>query len=358
MKAFFSKEIFRREKTSAKAIAVFAGIALLVSMGASAHGEVRISNRLYVSPSHLEYGTVFPEEVLFQSIFIRLSNSFLKNSALDVVDYKIRQRIKPRNPKDASYCQDHPSDLARCYPTLCPYLSKSPDGAPINDTGVPAFHDPNAPSSIAVGRLSKSSNDTKDSWVIDLHVPCFQGQCAQDDVVPKEYEADPSLEGVFLGCDLVILVDEEQKGRVDFWRNWDSHDTYTQAQINSWLAIINGASGWLVSESGYSIDTAGMMNVIQSAHSCNSATRVCAKKKFLAHYLATRLNVESGRKLLTNQYLVSGAQMSYLGLTNPDSLSDIISSIEGKLPDNGTNPTREQFMLMGIMSDNINNTGL
>jgi hypothetical protein len=327
-------------------------------MTVSATGGTQISTRLLVSPSHLEYGTVFPEEVLFQSVFIRLSNSFLKNNGLDAVNYKIRQRIKPRSSRDASYCQDHPSDLTRCYPTLCPYLSKEPDGTPVNDTGVAAFHDPNASSSIAVGRLSKSDNDLKDSWVIDLHVPCFKGQCAQDDIVPKEYEADPSLEGEFFGCDLVILVDEEQKGTIGFWKNWDSHDTYTQEQINNWLAAINGASGWLVSEAGYSADATGMVSLIQSSLGCNGSTRACAKKKFLAQYLVTRLNVESQRKPLTNPYPVSSGQRTYLGLTNPDSLSDIIASIEGKLPDNGTNPTRAQFILMHGLCNTINNTGL
>jgi len=349
---------FSKSRAPIKVIAVFAGIALLVSMGVSAHDEVRISNRLYVSPSHLEYGTVFPEEVLFQSVFIKLSRSFLKNSGLDTVEYKIRQRIKPRDPRDASYCQSSPNDLRRCYPTLCPYLSKEPDGSPNNDTGVSAFHDPNDLSSIAYGLLSKSANDTKDSWIIDLHVPCFQGQCAQDDMVPKGYEADPSLEGEFFGCDLVILVDEEQKGTIGFWRNWDSHDTYTQEQINGWLAAINSASGWIVSEAGYAVNTSGMVSLIQSAQGCNAATRACAKKKFLAQYLATRLNVESGRKSLTNPYPVSSGQMAYLGLSNPDSLSDIILSIEGKLPDNGTNPTRAQFLLMKDLCDFVNNTGL
>lgn len=350
MKNFVSKKF--------KVVALFTGIALLASMGVSATGSTYISTRLAVSPSHLEYGTVFPEEVLLQSVLVKLSYSFLKNNKLDAVEYKIWQKIKPRDPKDASYCQDYPGDFARCYPTLCPYLSKSPDGTPVNDTGVPAFHDPSASSSIAVGRLSKSANDTKDSWVIDLHVPCFEGQCAQDNVVPKEYEADPSLEGEFFGCDLVILVDGEKEGTIGFWKNWDSHDTYTQAQINNWLAIINNASGWLISEAGYGADTAGLVSLIQSSLGCNGATRACAKKKFLAQYLATRLNVESGRKPVTNSYPVSSGQMAYLGLTNPDSLSDIIAGIEGKLPDNGTNPTRAQFILMQGLCNTINNTGL
>lgn len=344
------------------AVAVL-GFAFFASMDVSARGDVHINDALSVTPSHLSYGTVFPEEVLFQNILITLSSSFLQNNSLDDVEYSIKQKVKPRDPKDASYCQDHPSDLTRCYPTLCPYLSKESDGNPKNDTGVAAFHDPSASSSIAVGRLAKSDNDLQDPWVVDLHVPCFKGQCAQDNVVPQAYEVNPALEGEVFGCDLQVVVDRisfshrEQEGTIGFWKNWNKHKTYTQAQINGWLGVINTASGWVLAEAGYSVNTTGMVNLISDSNSCSGSQRSCAKKKFLAQYLVTRLNVESGRKLLTYSYSLNSSQRSYLGLTNPDALSDIISAFESKLPDNGTNPTRAQFLLMKDLCDTINNTG-
>lgn len=362
MEMFFGKK--KSFVLSVKASAIFVVFALFVALSAGATGGTHINTHLSVSPSHLSYGTVFPEEVLFQNILITLSSSFLQNNSLDDVEYRIKQKVKPRDPKDASYCQDYPNDLARCYPTLCPYLSKEPDGNPRNDTGVAAFHDPAASSSIAVGRLAKSDNDLADSWIVDLHVPCFEGQCAQDNVVPQAYEANPALEGEMFGCELKVVVDKvsfsqrEQEGTIGFWKNWNRHNTYTQAQINGWLGTVNTASGWVLAEAGYGVDTSGMVSLINDSNSCNGSRRACAKKKFLAQCLATRLNVESGRKQLSYNYPVNSNQRSYLGLTNPDALSDIIFAIEGKLPDNGTNPTRAQFVLMKNLCDTINNTGL
>ncbi|MBI2098285.1 MAG: hypothetical protein HYT49_01315 [Candidatus Wildermuthbacteria bacterium] len=361
MKNFFRKKQFFGISVNV-AVIVF-GLALFVSLGVSAHGNVHINDALSVSPSQLSYGAVFPEEVLLQNVLITLSTSFLRNNKLDNVEYSIKQKSKPRDPKDTSYCQNYPNDLTRCYPTLCPYLSKEPDGNPGNDTGVAAFHDPTASSSIAVGRLAKSDNDLEDPWVIDLHVPCFEGQCAQDNVVPQEYEVNPALEGEEFGCDLQVVVNKisfshrEREGTIGFWKHWNKHKTYTQAQINGWLGAIDAASGWVLAEGGYSVDTTGMVNLINDSKSCNGVSRACAKKKFLAQCLATRLNVESGRKLLTYNYSVNSSQRNYLGLTNPDALADIISAIESKLPDNGINPTRVQFLLMKNLCNKINNAG-
>ena len=121
-------------------------------------------------------------------------------------------------------------------PSLCPYLSKHPDNNPgtgtnppstgpnaNNDTTVLAFHDPNATSSYAYGKLVKFNtpgntigNDPSDTWTIDLAVPCFNGQCAQDwasfvhslnpAADPKAYMADPALEHQVFGCDLWVEV--------------------------------------------------------------------------------------------------------------------------------------------------------
>jgi len=98
-------------------------------------------------------------------------------------------------------------------PVLCPFLSKTPDNSPDNDGSLAAFHGSTTDWTMAdtlatqvLGRLAKSDNDIEDDWIIDLHVPCFEGSCAQDYVVPEEYELDPSLEHEQFGCDLWIEV--------------------------------------------------------------------------------------------------------------------------------------------------------
>jgi len=88
------------------------------------------------------------------------------------------------------------------YPDLCAYLSKTPDGQPANDTGVPAFHERDQ---VAIGRLAESEGDTVDNWIIDLDVPCFEGMCAQE-WTHYGWELNPNLESQIFGCDLWIEV--------------------------------------------------------------------------------------------------------------------------------------------------------
>ena len=103
-------------------------------------------------------------------------------------------------------------------PSLCPYLSKTPkyiDKDPYTDYGVLAFHDPEDPTSVAVGTIHKDF-DLMDEWTIDLVVPCFEGTCGQDwpafvasynlDADPRDYEAPAELEEEDFGCDLWIEV--------------------------------------------------------------------------------------------------------------------------------------------------------
>src|SRR3989344_6033633 len=170
--------------------------------------HVEIDSNLSVSPNIISFSTVFPGEVHFKPLTVDLSDQFLASPIHDDVEYRIVQKPKPRvdTPEERAYCAAYPNDFSRCYPSLCPYLSKTADNTPSNDTSVPAFHDPNAPSSIAYGRLAKSDNDVKDDWIIDLHTPCFKGQCDQTNSVPFEYQLDPSMQGEVFGCDLVVEV--------------------------------------------------------------------------------------------------------------------------------------------------------
>ena len=211
----------------------------------------QIENALFVHPASLRYGTVFPQEHLDTSFFISFSESFSadEQDRVGTVAYALKQKPKPLpayvtqvgvGPARA-WCHDNypstpydPNDpawtayLANCYPSLCPYLSKHPDNNPStgqnanNDTGLPPFHDPWT--QFAAGKLVKFNasgstigNDPNDTWTIDLAVPCFKGQCAQDwgQFVlglnpnagdPAQYELPPQLEHQVFGCDLWVEV--------------------------------------------------------------------------------------------------------------------------------------------------------
>jgi hypothetical protein len=224
-------------------VAVVAVVAGVVGMAAyEAHVinvTAHIENALKVLPvtKELEFGTVFPQEYRAKVITITTSQSFCESDQTRVlnVDYKIIQKPKPIWPipelcefyqvpevsiEDMRvYCHDYPEDLDCCYPSLCPYLSKDPiddDPVPYDDHGVPAFHDPNDPSSVASGTINKIS-DLQDDWIIDLAVPCFEGYCAQDwdefvkrynpEVVdPSIYQAEGDPNGTDFGCDLWVEV--------------------------------------------------------------------------------------------------------------------------------------------------------
>ncbi|OGZ56727.1 MAG: hypothetical protein A3J04_03500 [Candidatus Ryanbacteria bacterium RIFCSPLOWO2_02_FULL_47_14] len=203
------KKIILGSALSALVIVLFGSI----RVGAQ---NVTIDPNLNVSPNVISFETTFPGEVNFRPLTVNLSSEFIQSPIHDDVEYRIVQRTKPRvdTESERDYCGVHPEDLTRCYPSLCPYLSKEPDGTPANDTGVPAFHDPTASSSIAYGRLAKSDNDTEDNWVIDLHTPCFRGQCDQDNPIPPQYQLDPALNGEVFGCDLVVEVE-----RVSYSKN-------------------------------------------------------------------------------------------------------------------------------------------
>lgn len=237
---------------SALAIAV-ASVPLFAAFEAHViNVTAKIENALNVHPQSLEFGTVFPQEKLDSSFFISFSTSFSETNQRRVgsVDYVIKQKPKPRPSYEAEvgapaareWCHDNyvevkpglaldqqPTNvqlyLQRCYPSLCPYLSKTPDNNPLpsNDRGVLAFHDPFNPANYFYGKLMKFNasgntinNDPADLITVDLKVPCFRGQCSQDwaDFVhaanpqadPAAYQLPPQLEHEVFGCDLWVEV--------------------------------------------------------------------------------------------------------------------------------------------------------
>lgn len=209
----------------------------------------KIENALSVPVDPIDFGTVFPQEELDQTITIDLSSSFMAEDNADDVNYIIRQKPKcawvdetgqqiwgetksahvTENGKFVCPESDDqgtpPTDYTwQQLPLLCRYLSKHDlDLDDQNDDeGLDAFHEIGAVVNGSWvwndvrGKLAKSQNDISDSWNIDLKVPCFEGGCAQDwesYVQGINPEADPALfiepadnEGKIFGCDLWVEV--------------------------------------------------------------------------------------------------------------------------------------------------------
>lgn len=135
-------------------------------------------------------------------------------------------------------------------------------------------------------------------------------------------------------------------GTIGFWKNWNKHKTYTKAEIEGWLATIDGASDWL----GPCI-VDGMVSLIKDA----TGKGTTMEKMFLAQYLALRLDVESERISATGTHDVSKLDLTnYLGLTSPSAatVAEITTAIESKY---GTFPSRAQFEIMKNICDALNN---
>lgn len=222
------------------AMGVFGALAIVISLPLMSAYEshiinvtATIENALYVHPESRDFGVMFPEQYKKLGTFVTFSASFSATDQTRVskVDYKIVQKPKPRPAYEAqvgvdaarSWCHDNypsvPYDpinaswtayLTNCYPSLCPYLSKTPANLDRNDVGVPAFHNPWT--AIATGSIDKMGEFVGDDWAIDLATPCFKGMCAQDwasfvhsknpNANPNDYMLPTGLEHQKFGCDL------------------------------------------------------------------------------------------------------------------------------------------------------------
>ncbi len=168
------------------------------------------------------FGTVFPQEHLFRNLKIGLSESFILEDRADDVKYTIVQKPKCYNGTEY-YPVDpvtHGCREGDELPLLCPYVSLTPDDA--EDTNLPAFHQGCGEAS---GTLTKSKGDEIDEWIIDLAVPCFEGQCDQgyyDWVKNINCQADPWVfdlpigdEHKIFGCDLWVEVNSVSRNYID-----------------------------------------------------------------------------------------------------------------------------------------------
>lgn len=137
------------------------------------------------------------------------------------------------------------------------------------------------------------------------------------------------------------------EGTNGFWNNWDKHNTYTRSEIEGWLSGIAGTSNWLNVTHTYQMDE--IFNVATGGEAT-------MEERFLAHYLATRLNAASGRLLLnTHRDFDSYDPYNYLGLGGIGTLKEIIgwgtaAGIESKY---GTSDV--EFETMKDICDALNN---
>lgn len=330
-------KFFAKKRIIAFSMLVALAVVLAGSIEVSAT-HVTIDANLFVSPSVISFETVFPGEILFRPFNIELSGEFLQSPLHDDVEYRILQKPKPRvdSAVERSYCEENPTDFARCYRSLCPYLSKTPDNAPPNDTEVPAFHDPNASSSIAYGRLAKSDEDTSDNWVIDLHAPCFRGACDQTNSVPEIYQLDPALNGEVFGCDLVVEVTgvsyfQMPTRTIGFWQ---THTAFTSSVFADKLggSMVVGAGSHtrtitnLPGNGQSRLFGAYYASIPKKTNNSNRIAVDRARMQLLQQLVAAKLNCAAFNCAPPMEDLITAADAAYAG-TNAASMISLASQL-------------------------------
>lgn len=301
--------------------------------------QVTIDVNLSVSPNIISFETVFPGEILFRPLDIALSSGFLQSSIHDDVEYRILQKPKPRidSAVERSYCQENPTDYTRCYYSLCPYLSKTPDHAPENDTGVSAFHDPHASSSIAYGRLAKSDEDTSDNWVIDLHAPCFRGECDQTNSVPREYQLDPILNGEVFGCDLVVEVTHVSYFQIPTRTIgfWQTHTEFTsnifQTKLGGGMVVGMGSHTRTITNLAGNNQSrlfgAFYSSIPKKTNGANRTAVAKARMQLLQQLVAAKLNCAAFDCAPAIQTLITSADTAY-ATGSASSMNTIVSQLD------------------------------
>lgn len=162
-------------------------------------------------------------------------------------------------------------------------------------------------------------------------------------------DIETSRDNVFNTGEWAWLPPTDSGGTIDFWRHRDKHKTYTEAQINIWLATIDDDSQWLVPDR----DGDGDIDVQDMDIIMKQAKGGTMEQKFLGHYLATRLDAESVRLLLEATRDFSAYDPgNYLGLNGSGTLEQIISALESKYD---TSPANDQFEIMKDICDKLNN---
>ena len=148
------------------------------------------------------------------------------------------------------------------------------------------------------------------------------------------------------GFSIVQRFLEAEPGTIGYWGSWNSHLSFPPEDIENWLTEIDDSSTWLGP-----VTTEGMDQVFAAGRGqgANPETR------FLAHYLATRLNQRSGLLCSAEAHDVTRFDRNnHLALADPGAatLGEIIEAIEAK---HGTEPTRQQLDSMRSICDELNN---
>lgn len=137
---------------------------------------------------------------------------------------------------------------------------------------------------------------------------------------------------------------QAEAGTVGFWRNWEAHKTYPKEEIETWLAAIAADSDWL---------SATTVEEMEDVFKDGLGKKATPESRFLAQYLATRLNAEAN--LLCGEASHDFSSLDpddYLGLGGQATLNEIIAAIESKFD---TSPTDAAFNVMKDVCDALNN---
>lgn len=267
----------------------------------------------------VDFGTVFPQEQLDKTFDVALSQSFLNNPEHDLLEYKIHQEPKCWNGDEndpvfgeavisgnSFICEDQGFEFL---PILCPYLSKheitfDPDNPDENDSpGIAAFHGPIdadlwtpliASTTEVAGELQNSIDDELDTWNLDLKVPCFFGQCAQDwenfvlginpSAEPDDYVQPAENEHLLFGCNIRVTVTGKPstvgcKGKIDLMLVLDRSGSINSTELadlknaaNSFItALAPAADGVHVGQSSFATNATLDLHLTDNEASAHAA---------------------------------------------------------------------------------------
>ncbi len=155
-----------------------------------------------------------------------------------------------------------------------------------------------------------------------------------------------------------------KEGSVGFWKNWEANKTYNECQIEAWLLKIDRNlrdTHWKLSELRGSDWWNGPDTIDRMTACLAKANGGTMQQKFLAQYLAQRLNLASKRQnwntthnitvISGYSYLVKTGTTKYITDPTHANAKEIMNSIESKY---GTYPTDAQFEVMKNICEALN----
>jgi len=295
----------------------------------------------------IDFGTVFPQERLDRTFEVMLSQSFLNNPEYDLLEYRVWQEPKcwngnEENPEfgEVEQAGDPPQFFCidqgfTMLPILCPYLSKTeittdPDVNNENDDpGIPAFHGvidsalwtPAVASSTEVdGELQETIQDVQDIWNVDLKVPCFFGQCAQDwenfvtginpQAIPDDFVQPNANEHKLFGCNIRVLVTGKPptvgcKGKLDLMLVLDRSGSINSTELTQ---LKNAANSFITALA----PSVNGVHTGQSSFATNATLNLHLTDNEAAAHAAINALVAGG-----NTNLAGGINLAKTELDNP-----------------------------------------